>query len=250
MRGTPYDPPYHPASRGIIPAYAGNTAVDEQTAWLAWDHPRVCGEHVVRRADPFNFHGSSPRMRGTLASTPPTLVRPRIIPAYAGNTLSKASTRLRQRDHPRVCGEHWVNSCCLIIAKGSSPRMRGTQVAGTAVGDAVGIIPAYAGNTSWDLSTRRLSWDHPRVCGEHAAEIQACGGYLGSSPRMRGTHYRSSRHRYHRGIIPAYAGNTRQQPRRYRQNRDHPRVCGEHAFSSVPFSSVPGSSPRMRGTLA
>ena len=50
------------------------------------------------------------------------------------------------------------------------------------------------------------------------------------------------------GIIPAYAGNTRQQPRRCRQNRDHPRVCGEHVQGDKITLDEAGSSPRMRGT--
>ena len=51
------------------------------------------------------------------------------------------------------------------------------------------------------------------------------------------------------GIIPAYAGSTGSQAVASRPHRDHPRVCGEHLTFTVPFSTAPGSSPRMRGAL-
>ena len=50
------------------------------------------------------------------------------------------------------------------------------------------------------------------------------------------------------GIIPAYAGNTKD----YREHAphvwDHPRVCGEHHMTSIMVHLNWGSSPRMRGT--
>ena len=50
------------------------------------------------------------------------------------------------------------------------------------------------------------------------------------------------------GIIPAYAGNTKTHGLFANDQRDHPRVCGEHEELSAVVSDVLGSSPRMRGT--
>ena len=50
---------------GIIPAYAGNTIFPFSSLLFAWDHPRVCGEHVAFDAPEITLKGSSPRMRGT-----------------------------------------------------------------------------------------------------------------------------------------------------------------------------------------
>ena len=72
--------------------------------------------------------------------------------------------------------------------------------------------------------------------------------YLGSSPRMRGTHMFGIGGAGGKGIIPAYAGNTCPAIRKHSPTRDHPRVCGEHALSTVLSTSSAGSSPRMRGT--
>ena len=49
------------------------------------------------------------------------------------------------------------------------------------------------------------------------------------------------------GIIPAYAGSTRLSQEQQDEERDHPRVCGEHADTEGLSTLLPGSSPRMRG---
>ena len=49
-----------------------------------------------------------------------------------------------------------------------------------------GIIPAYAGSTRVVLEDRKVSQDHPRVCGEHVDHLQVQKIWTGSSPRMRG----------------------------------------------------------------
>ena len=66
---------------------------------------------------------------------------------------------------------------------------------------------------------------------------------------MRGTHHHHENAGLERGIIPAYAGNTSLTGGYRKLARDHPRVCGEHGTSTVEGVAVPGSSPRMRGTL-
>ena len=53
------------------------------------------------------------------------------------------------------------------IAIGSSPRLRGTRLAGMTGPARAGIIPALAGNTSRVRILQRCSRDHPRACGEH-----------------------------------------------------------------------------------
>ncbi|EEP20769.1 hypothetical protein BIFANG_03339 [Bifidobacterium angulatum DSM 20098 = JCM 7096] len=50
-----------------------------------------------------------------------------------------------------------------------------------------GIIPACAGNTAVGPPRSGFSWDHPRVCGEHLADVLAHYDDPGSSPRVRGT---------------------------------------------------------------
>ena len=75
---------------------------------------------------------------------------------------------------------------------GSSPRMRGTRADRIDLIHAIGIIPAYAGNTQLRMPPTMICWDHPRVCGEHHTAMIARITPLGSSPRMRGTPGRKS----------------------------------------------------------
>ena len=70
----------------------------------------------------------------------------------------------------------------------------------------------------------------------------------GSSPRMRGTLAGTIPVDAVHGIIPAYAGNTRERHGTVSDRRDHPRVCGEHILGDSNADIHRGSSPRMRGT--
>ena len=126
--------------------------------------------------------------------------------------------------------------------------MRGTLLFLSRAGSVFGIIPAYAGNTYVRRGLICISWDHPRVCGEHIfGEIIKLFAQ-GSSPRMRGTLAARIACQALDGIIPAYAGNTCSSESFSREHRDHPRVCGEHESYIPDADDVRGSSPRMRGT--
>ena len=214
----------------------------------AGDHPRVCGEHGTKCWKPRTPPGSSPRMRGTRESGMADYIAERIIPAYAGNTWWRTACPCCIWDHPRVCGEHTCSALAVPVARGSSPRMRGTRVIHRIVHKQCRIIPAYAGNTRYPPYCPQAVPDHPRVCGEHPrAPIMKFHG-AGSSPRMRGTPKTAVFYDGSAGIIPAYAGNTSGYPSARPYARDHPRVCGEHLISCTFPRNASGSSPRMRGT--
>ena len=193
----------------IIPACAGNRAHRLLCPCRPRDHPRVCGEQT-----PPGLHcqlplGSSPRVRGTALMTRLFFPRVGIIPACAGNRPCMAPSACRYRDHPRVCGEQstYNNNHFLII--GSSPRVRGTDLSCLLTRQAVGIIPACAGNSRKLCSSCGLLRDHPRVCGEQCDVFHTFPFRLGSSPRVRGTAFSTSSKRAPTGIIPACAGNSR-----------------------------------------
>ena len=248
MRGTPYYITCLEPGRGIIPAYAGNTVFVFFFVTAPGDHPRVCGEHLRFSRSTSPYTGSSPRMRGTLRHRKLAYSRHGIIPAYAGNTAKYLYTACRDRDHPRVCGEHLTLPVTRIRARGSSPRMRGTQLEALGRAGLRGIIPAYAGNTCASCRYTCSPRDHPRVCGEHKRDYIVRERRAGSSPRMRGTLQVAPNAATYEGIIPAYAGNTMAYRRSRRAPWDHPRVCGEHVRGQFDGFAVQGSSPRMRGT--
>ena len=249
MRGTQKTTANTHHTSGIIPAYAGNTQSNTMRGASVWDHPRVCGEHGDNNEESIEDLGSSPRMRGTPYRQPVLAHGAGIIPAYAGNTRLQRYQHERCRDHPRVCGEHCEGLFVASGDVGSSPRMRGTPARYCASRSNAGIIPAYAGNTSFSEFYNTVDRDHPRVCGEHLMMSSSVSAISGSSPRMRGTLSHSRRRIEHHGIIPAYAGNTGCVRWRNTNGRDHPRVCGEHIREGLREKGWTGSSPRMRGTL-
>jgi hypothetical protein len=258
---------------GIIPAYAGSTAVtqaqpdiDEESfphtrgaltssGWTdegAKDHPRIRGEHGYLLNSGWSSTGSSPHTRGAHAAHEDRPCGVGIIPAYAGSTW-KAQVKARDK-------------------QGSSPHTRGALTK--------------------RATTRTTSRDHPRIRGEHRTSEPDAPMYMGSSPHTRGAPWRWSWRSWrswdhprirgeHRvlgevglpgvGIIPAYAGSTscfasrsesrlgssphtRGAPRTASASatrwRDHPRIRGEHAVlqgvQPVPAGIIPayaGSTP-------
>ena len=90
------------------------------------------------------------------------------------------------------------------------------------------FIPAHAGNTLRNTTTRLLQSVHPRACGEHSHSNRIAMAI--------------------KRFIPAHAGNTRNRHRRQLVESVHPRACGEHCLCGDNDRSSGGSSPRMRGT--
>ena len=148
MRGTHRVCAFVLQAPGIIPAYAGNTNSANPKGFSARDHPRICGEHILRVVRHSSPRGSSPHMRGTQKTTANTHHTSGIIPAYAGNTCSCRRLECHTRDHPRICGEHNLPLHRRQLRQGSSPHMRGTLSKARTPRPELGIIPAYAGNTS------------------------------------------------------------------------------------------------------
>ena len=110
-----------------------------------------------------------------------------------------------------------------------------------------GITPAYAGKRLWGNNRRGRNEDHPRVCGEKFIRLALPDLHRGSPPRMRGKERLLHRKQRVTRITPAYAGKSACTTWRTCAPRDHPRVCGEKAYSSVIAGSLWGSPPRMRG---
>ena len=84
------------------------------------------GEHDLFPIPDYLQYGSSPRGRGTLEAGALCRFHPRIIPAWAGNTLGRLELATIVADHPRVGGEHSTMADIPGVRAGSSPRGRGT----------------------------------------------------------------------------------------------------------------------------
>ena len=229
-RGAPLERTPARRRRRIIPAYAGSTRPGRRGDGRAEDHPRIRGEHLTRYLPKEADIGSSPHTRGAPQIRLARALEERIIPAYAGSTLTQARQAKSMRDHPRIRGEHIRRQNYPHHTPGSSPHTRGAPV---------GNRPHY-----------RHQPDHPRIRGEHIRTAAGWLGSAGSSPHTRGAlEDRLGGHQVGR-IIPAYAGSTIPSRRRRGRRADHPRIRGEHLVLVPSSTQRVGSSPHTRGALA
>ena len=173
---------------GIIPAYAGSTAVLALRHAFRRDHPRIRGEHSTSGDALCMKVGSSPHTRGA----PPMVSVSMSWPA----------------DHPRIRGEHFDERLVRVSRGGSSPHTRGAP-------------------HGFPFESRSCP-DHPRIRGEHGNMGSLASRIMGSSPHTRGAPIGSPKQWRTTGIIPAYAGSTSIVVTIHRFPRDHPRIRGEH----------------------
>ena len=160
--------------------------------------------------------GSSPHTRGAPLFACAYDRDVGIIPAYAGSTRESVPAVEPCWDHPRIRGEHHLQTWKGWSGNGSSPHTRGApklSMANTGLG---GIIPAYAGSTKRSSPASAAQPDHPRIRGEHPPELSRGSARWGSSPHTRGALPTRPRPSGCRRIIPAYAGSTSGGSRRRR----------------------------------
>ena len=168
-----------------------------------------------------------PQMRGKDAPAPCLVVLLGITPACAGKRGPTWEKRSISWDHPRVCGEKPWTPWEKIVLKGSPPRVRGKALVLTDFMADSRITPACAGKSASTSSTRTLSEDHPRVCGEKWKFGGGSFSTQGSPPRVRGKDPAINSRIPSPRITSACAGKSLVIVRPVPDERDHPRVCGE-----------------------
>mgnify|MGYP006887191738 CR=1 FL=1 len=131
----------------ITPAHAGKTKQIISSRLYCADHPRACGENLNRRTSREEVTGSPPRMRGKPIVRSFTAPMIRITPAHAGKTKTLSAVRYVQADHPRACGENFIDTFSGRGLDGSPPRMRGKLKSISSSTVDLRITPAHAGKT-------------------------------------------------------------------------------------------------------
>ncbi len=148
------------------PACAGKRRPPTPLGAFAPDHPRVCGEKIVRSMSIVTSRGSPLRVRG--------------------KAIGQLCNGVISGDHPRVCGEKTYHYELKDWDLGSPPRVRGKENHAVRCWGVYKITPACAGKRAVIAATDAIPRDHPRVCGEKFTTSRVSGLAIGSPPRVRG----------------------------------------------------------------
>ena len=212
----------------------------------------MCGEHVWLSVPKVGCSfGPSPRVRGTRHPYPSMERQCTVHPRVCGeHKLDSSYRRGELRSIPACAGNTSGSRRPLLWLLGPSPRVRGTR-------------------SSFGTVRGTFSGPSPRVRGTPVPFWLQVGMIFGPSPRVRGTRHLVLPQRPQSRSIPACAGNTLEDWRkiimvtgpspRVRGTRStspflaclrtvHPRVCGEHEYISNTDGLWRGPSPRVRGT--
>ena len=215
----------------------------------SWAHPRWRGADTPGPWYGRNQLGSSPLARGR----PPFMLGigcfDGLIPAGAGQTVSRRVRRRGRWAHPRWRGADYCGDVDGEPLAGSSPLARGRPLPCIMRSWYTRLIPAGAGQTSSDSSTTPSPAAHPRWRGADCGERDVRQRGQGSSPLARGRQNLAIDRRGRRRLIPAGAGQTRSSPARPLARQAHPRWRGADTIAGVAPGSYSGSSPLARGRL-
>ena len=133
--------------------------------------------------------------------------------------------------------------------RGLSPRSRGSRERGRYLADAIGSIPAFAGEPPRHRHQLGVDGVYPRVRGGATFSDFRKSLKAGLSPRSRGSRPLRLARLLRRGSIPAFAGEPRAQSQSVTSLTVYPRVRGGASIPQTDGLLVPGLSPRSRGSL-
>ena len=173
----------------LIPAHAGKTRWHAVSRIPTAAHPRSRGENHAPGGCSRVRDGSSPLTRGKLADRGIPIWKYRLIPAHAGKTWRRRAWRRPAPAHPRSRGENWFWDCMNTMGGGSSPLTRGKRRVRDTRDRRARLIPAHAGKTPSNHSTRKPKPAHPRSRGENKNRAASAAPTSGSSPLTRGKHF-------------------------------------------------------------
>ncbi len=112
-----------------------------------------------------------------------------------------------------------------------------------------GSIPACAGEPLPSAPVSITMRVYPRVCGGAQRAVGDATGFMGLSPRVRGSPPPRASQVSALGSIPACAGEPAAKRFTLKILRVYPRVCGGAVLNTIVTGCVGGLSPRVRGSL-
>ena len=247
VRGNPRWGPYSNAVLRSIPACAGEPARTRSMESHRRVYPRVCGGTVSSVSADALRGGLSPRVRGNLILGGCQILRPRSIPACAGEPDTGSVDLHCDPVYPRVCGGTDAALSRFPSRTGLSPRVRGNRMSERREVRIDWSIPACAGEPHRWLSFGLCSRVYPRVCGGTTTSSAVRKADFGLSPRVRGNRPSLPRLDSHVRSIPACAGEPWVGTGRRTPRTVYPRVCGGTVRQRIDGLVIEGLSPRVRG---
>ena len=152
------------------------------------------------------MEGPSPRKRGSVTVHFAGWSKAGSIPAQAGFRRGCLDGARLFEVHPRASGVQASSTVSVLESVGPSPRKRGSDALSVLIALYHGSIPAQAGFSLTDRSSRVAARVHPRASGvQHSARTQFTRA-RGPSPRKRGSDDREPMEPNTERSIPAQAG--------------------------------------------
>ena len=247
-RGSHSKPTVRPAGKGSIPAHAGKPSRANPVLDGIKVDPRARGEAFKTVYDARKAAGRSPRTRGSPGHLGVRGSCGRSIPAHAGKPGNTEAAGIPIRVDPRARGEASRTETPSHAALGRSPRTRGSLHLNPLRRAHVGSIPAHAGKPGNFTPPDQTVQVDPRARGEAPTIASTIGATRGRSPRTRGSHPIAADLDRLLRSIPAHAGKPSSPRASQPKGQVDPRARGEACSASIGVMSVPGRSPRTRGS--
>ena len=232
---------------GPIPARAGQPTMRCSVLLTKRAYPRSRGATAGRHIQASHAGGLSPLARGnpSTAATMPLSAGP--IPARAGQPKMRPPTRCPCRAYPRSRGATRKAPGPHRAQSGLSPLARGNLALHPAGGNAIGPIPARAGQPKNESHRILFHRAYPRSRGATSSSASPGGGSPGLSPLARGNRMRWLSFFSPARPIPARAGQPRQREQTEARGRAYPRSRGATENSEPSARTHLGLSPLARG---
>ena len=232
---------------GPIPAWAGEPELLRGRGPLRGAYPRVGGGTCVMAIFEGCREGLSPRGRGNLEIEYEVDDGYGPIPAWAGEPAANQQLWTVTTAYPRVGGGTGLDVLSNSPTVGLSPRGRGNRCLWIVIGQALGPIPAWAGEPLHNRASDERGRAYPRVGGGTDALIGWDEWSRGLSPRGRGNLTGGRAPVIDLGPIPAWAGEPGHRAADLGNRRAYPRVGGGTSVWPPTWGACRGLSPRGRG---
>ena len=187
-------------------------------------------------------------MRGSPPNSKGTGSEQGSIPAGAGEPLHAESLTIKIWVYPRGCGGAELPDVLHGLARGLSPRVRGSQSSTLRLFSSLGSIPAGAGEPHGETVGVIKNRVYPRGCGGADSNAKDHFQTNGLSPRVRGSRAPHKRERVCVGSIPAGAGEPPRHAQPGYRMGVYPRGCGGAHIAKISGTIGEGLSPRVRGS--